>query len=76
MGKFKLSKMVPVGLGLLTFAGIVGSISGSLAWWAYSTRVSASYQGTSVTTSEQLQIGLKLLKTDPKVDDIVDALEV
>lgn len=60
MGIFKLSKMIPVGLGLLTFAGIVGSISGSLAWWAYSTRVSVSYQGTSVTTSEQLQVGLKL----------------
>ena len=74
MGKFTLSKMIPVGIGLLTFAGFVGSISGSLAWWAYSTRVSASYQGTSVTTSEQLQIGFKLLKSDPKVDDIVSAL--
>lgn len=74
MGKFKLSKMIPVGLGLLTFAGIVGSISGSLAWWAYSTRVSASYQGTSVTTSEQLQIGLKISASNPKADDIIAAL--
>ena len=75
MGKFALSKLIPVGIGLLTFAGFVGSISGSLAWWAYSTRVSASYQGTSVTTSEQLQIGFKLSKSDPKIDDIIDALE-
>ncbi len=74
MGKFKLNKFLPVGIGLLTFAGFVGSISGSLAWWAYSTRVSVSYQGTSVTTSEQLQIGLKILKTDPKANDIVEAL--
>ena len=60
--KFKLNKLIPVGIGLLTFSAFVGSVSGSLAWWAYSTRTSVSYQGTSVSTSEQLQIGLKLLK--------------
>lgn len=74
MGKFKLSKLVPVGLSLLTFAGLVGSISGSLAWWAYSTRVSASYQGTSVNTSEQLQIGLKLDVTKFDTAEKVKAL--
>ena len=74
MGKFRLNKLLPVGIGLLTFAGFVGSISGSLAWWAYSTRVSAAYQGTSVTTSEQLQIGLRISKTNPKAEDIVTAL--
>ena len=58
MSLFK--KFIPVGIGLLTFAAFVGSVSGSLAWWAYSTRVAVSYQGTSVSTSEQLQIGLKL----------------
>ena len=52
-------RLIPVGIGLVTFAAFVGSLSGSLAWWAYSTRVSVSYQGTSVTTSAQLQIGLK-----------------
>ena len=73
--KFGLKKMIPVGIGLLTFAGFVGSISGSLAWWAYSTRVSAAYQGTSVTTTEQLQIGLKISKADAaKADAIVTAL--
>ena len=75
MGKFGLSKLIPVGIGLLTFAGFVGSISGSLAWWAYSTRVTVSYQGTSVTTSEQLQIGLKISKANPtKAEEIVTAL--
>ena len=74
MGKFKLSKLVPVGIGLLTFAGFVGSISGSLAWWAYSTRVSVSYQGTSVSTSEQLQIGLKLDKTNPNIATMTSEL--
>ena len=48
-----------IGLGALVFAGFAGSISGSLAWWAYSTRASIGYHGTSVTSSEQLQIGIK-----------------
>ena len=68
--KFGLKKMIPVGISLLTFATFVGSISGSLAWWAYSTRAAVSYQGTSVSTSEQLQIGLKLLKAKFDEDEI------
>ena len=51
--------LLPIIAGIITFAAFVGSISGSLAWWAYSTRVSVQYQGTSVATSVQLQIGLK-----------------
>ena len=48
-----------MGFGALVFAGFAGAISGSLAWWAYSTRASVAYQGTSINSSEQLQIGLK-----------------
>ena len=72
--KFGLKKMIPVGISLLTFATFVGSISGSLAWWAYSTRAAVSYQGTSVSTSEQLQIGLKLLKA--KFDEAGATIEL
>ena len=46
---------------IMAFAGSVG---GSLAWWAYSTRSAVSYQGTSVTTSVRLQIGLKTTDFD------------
>ena len=60
MSKFSFKKLLPAGIGIVTFAAFVGSISGSLAWWAYSTRASVAYEGTSVTTSRQLQIGLKL----------------
>ena len=68
-------KAIPVAIGLLTVATFAGSISGSLAWWAYSTRVTVSYQGTSVSTSEQLQIGIKLDATrfnDSKVEQLTD----
>ena len=71
--KFGLKSFIPVGISLLTFAAFVGSISGSLAWWAYSTRAAVSYQGTSVSTSEQLQIGLKLLQErfdDDEIDEL------
>ena len=48
-------------IGLMS-AGIVaafaGTISGSIAWYAYSTRATVVYTGTSVSEFVQLQIGL------------------
>ena len=41
----------------ISFTGV---ISGTTAWYAYATRVSLSYGGTSVSNTEQLQIGLKI----------------
>lgn len=45
-------------LGVATFASLVGTVSGTLAWYAYNSRVTLSYSGTSVENSVQLQIGL------------------
>jgi hypothetical protein len=48
--------------GLLSASTIIafaGAISGTLAWYAYATRASVSYGGTSVYSTAQLQIGLK-----------------
>ncbi len=45
-------------LGIATFASLVGTVSGTLAWYAYNTRATLSYSGTSVENSVQLQIGL------------------
>lgn len=42
--------MMAVGVGL------VGSISGTVAWYQYSTRVQAAYVGTSVKATENTQI--------------------
>lgn len=44
--------MMAVGLGL------VGSISGTVAWYQYSTRVTTSYIGASAKCTESLQISL------------------
>ena len=65
-------------LGLSTAASLVGSISGTIAWYAYSTRALVSYTGTSAQSSAQLQIGLKvpervqLLDEDPLLDDPIE----
>ena len=45
-------------LGIATFASLVGTVSGTLAWYAYNARTTLSYSGTSVENSVQLQIGL------------------
>ncbi len=49
-------------------AAFAGTISGSIAWYAYSTRVTTTYSGTSVAESVQLQIGL-VSNVDFTVDD-------
>lgn len=51
--------LVPL-LATVAVAAFAGSIAGTISWYAYSTRVRVSYQGTSVMTTEQLQIGLEV----------------
>ena len=46
-------------LGLTTLGSMVGAISGTVAWYAYVTRATMSYSGTSVNSTKQLQIGIK-----------------
>ena len=58
MKKSKPAKLLLGVLGLATFASLVGTVSGTLAWYAYSTRATLSYSGTSVNNTVQLQIGI------------------
>ena len=58
MKKSKSAKLLFGFLGIATFASLVGTVSGTLAWYAYSTRATLSYSGTSVTNTVQLQIGI------------------
>lgn len=70
MKKINPLKFVIGILGLSTVAALVGSISGTVAWYAYSTRALVSYTGTSVQSTTQLQIGLK---SDVEVDFTTNA---
>ena len=65
MKKINPLKLVIGVLGLSSVAALVGSISGTLAWYAYSTRALISYTGTSVQSTTQLQIGIK---SDVEID--------
>ena len=58
MKKSKPTKLLLGFLGIATFASLVGTVSGTLAWYAYSTRATLSYSGTSVNNTAQLQIGI------------------
>ena len=71
MKKSKPAKLLLGVLGLATFASLVGTVSGTLAWYAYSTRATVSYSGTSVNNTVQLQIGIaspkKALSNGPAI---------
>ena len=58
MKKNNRAKLLFAFLGIATFASLVGTVSGSLAWYAYSSRATLSYSGTSVNNTVQLQIGI------------------
>ena len=58
MKKLNTAKTLFGFLGLATFASLVGTVSGTLAWYSYTTRTTISYSGTSIENTLQLQIGI------------------
>ena len=64
------SKNIVLGfLGLCTILSVAGAVSSSLAWYAYATRASLLYSGTSVFDNGQLQIGVG---NDSRIQELVD----
>lgn len=61
-------RALAVALTAMTITSSFGVISGTLAWFAYTTRASLSFGGTTVNNSEQLQIGLKFETGSPAID--------
>lgn len=60
-------------LAVVAIASLVGSISGTIAWFQYTTRVTANYTGVVSHMSENLQIrlpGMKDWKSDLSAADI------
>ena len=58
MKKFNPTKLLFGFLGIATFVSLAGTVSGTLAWYAYSARGTLSYTGTSIEKTAQLQIGV------------------
>ncbi len=63
-------------LSATTFIAFGGALAGTLAWYSYATRASLSYGGTSVYSTEQLQMGLRtendLSLVDGDIEDYFD----
>ena len=58
MKKFNPLKLIFGLLAVLTLMSTTGAITGTLAWYAYVTRATLSYSGTSVNNTVQLQVGI------------------
>ncbi|MBQ9458150.1 MAG: hypothetical protein IJU64_06615 [Bacilli bacterium] len=69
--KLRKAHIFSAAMVLALTASFAGAISGTVAWYASSTRVTMSYQGTSVAQSEQLQIGL--VSDVDFTQDVIDA---
>ena len=67
MKKISSAKLAFLLLGILTAVCTVGSISSTLAWYAYSVRALVAYSGTSVNSTTYLQIGIA---SDVEVEDM------
>ncbi len=58
MKKIHALNFAVIALSCITVLSLAGSSLGALAWYAYNTNVGLAYQGTAVSRTEQLQIGL------------------
>lgn len=51
-------RLIVTGMAIVTGVAFFASTAGTLAWYAYATRVSLSFTGTSVRKSELIHVGL------------------
>ena len=70
------AKIIIPAFALLAGASLVGSISGTVAWYQYSTRANVSYIGSSAGVIGNLQVRLAGGEWGPQVstDDVLDYL--
>ena len=54
----RLKALTILSASLITGLSMIGATAGTLAWYAYSTKVTVAFRGTSVMRTEQLQVGL------------------
>lgn len=70
--KISHAKFAFILLGILTAVCTVGSISSTLAWYAYSVRALVAYSGTSVNSTSFLQVGIA---SDVYVEDMPTSVD-
>ena len=60
------SRFIVIGMALTTAVAFFASTAGTLAWYAYSTRSTLSFTGTSIRKSELIHVGLVDGEWDPE----------
>lgn len=64
-------------LSATTLIAFGGAISGTLAWYNYTTRAEASYSGTTVYNTRQLEVGLNLTAfTDSQYEAFKSSVQI
>ena len=74
--KIKKKSIIIPAFALLIGASLAGSISGTVAWYQYSTRVNAAYVGVSGGTSGNLQMRLRDGDYNAQTGDWVSRLSI
>ena len=74
--KIKKKSIIIPAFALLIGASLAGSISGTVAWYQYSTRVNAAYVGVSGGTSGNLQMRIRDNSYDTQTGDWVSRLSI
>ena len=74
--KIKKKSIIIPAFALLIGASLAGSISGTVAWYQYSTRVNAAYVGVSGGTSGNLQMRLRDGNYSAQTGDWVSRLSI
>lgn len=73
--KKKPSKFLGIPAAILTVATFTATISGTFAWFNYSTRAYVTYQGVSVGDFEKIEVGIRSKFMDEQVARLYKSVE-
>ena len=69
------SKLIGSGLVTAVTCALIGSITGTFAWYGYSTRATAAFTGTAIQKAANLQIGIVEANASGEVADALQYLQ-
>ena len=76
MGNKAKVRLITLGLFLTMAFALIGSITSTVAWYAYYVRATMSFRGTSVADAEQIQVGIVAHDKGDGTYDPIEGLEV
>lgn len=76
MGNTAKVRLITLGLFLTMAFALIGSITSTVAWYAYYVRATMSFRGTSVADAEQIQVGIVAHDKGDGTYDPIEGLDV